>query len=173
MPNAANRCATNAPIRPSPRMPAVFPSSSMPENRLRCHSPRRSEALAGAMCLAAAMSSPTASSAALTMFDCGAFTTMTPAEVAAGTSMLSSPTPARATTRRRRLARSTSASTLVALRTSRASASRTPSIRAARSVPSQKRTSKSGPSAATVAGESSSAMRTTGGVIVTMVCGSS
>ena len=37
------------------------------------------EALAGTMLRAQAMSSPIASSAALTMFDCGALTTITPA----------------------------------------------------------------------------------------------
>jgi hypothetical protein len=53
------------------------------------------------MCRAAASSSPTASSAALTMLDVGALTTITPAWVAALTSTLSRPTPARAMTRSR------------------------------------------------------------------------
>ena len=64
----------------------------------RFHSPFFSAALAGAMLRAAASSRATASSAALTMFEVGALTTMTPAWVAAVTSTLSSPTPARATT---------------------------------------------------------------------------
>ena len=51
---------------------------------------------------------------------------------------------------------------LVALRTRIASTSATAGSSAARSAPSTLRTSKSGPSASTVAGESSSAMRTTG-----------
>ena len=50
------------------------------------------------MLRAVASSRPTASSAAETMLDVGALTTMTPAWVAAGTSTLSRPTPARATT---------------------------------------------------------------------------
>ena len=65
---------------------------------LRFHSPFFSAALAGAMLRAAASSSATASSAAVTMLDVGALTTMTPPWVAAVTSTLSRPTPARATT---------------------------------------------------------------------------
>ena len=80
-------------------------------------------ASAAGMCRAAESSSATACSAAETMFDVGALTTMTPRAVAAGTSTLSSPTPARATTLSRRAAASASASTFVAERTSRASAS--------------------------------------------------
>ncbi len=45
---------------------------------LRFHSPLRSAWLAGAMWRAAASSSPTASSAALTMLEVGALTTITP-----------------------------------------------------------------------------------------------
>ena len=55
----------------------------------------------------------------------GALTTMTPRAVAAGTSTLSSPTPARAITLSRVAAAITSASTRVALRTISASASAT------------------------------------------------
>jgi hypothetical protein len=57
-----------------------------------------------------------ACSAADMTFDCGAFTTMTPRRVAASTSTLSRPIPARATTRRFVAASSTSAVTRVALR---------------------------------------------------------
>ena len=111
---------------------------------------------------AVASSSPIASSAAETMFEVGALTTITPAWVAAGTSTLSSPTPARATTFSDRAAASASASTLVAERTRIASTSGDAASSAARSAPSQCRTSKSGPRASMVAGESSSAMSTTG-----------
>src|SRR3954449_11179060 len=79
----------------------------------RFHSPLRSAACAGLMCRAAASISATASSAAETMFEVGALTTMTPFCVAALTSTLSSPTPARATTLRGWAAASASASTLV------------------------------------------------------------
>ena len=57
------------------------------------------------------------------MLDCGAFTTSTPRAVAAGTSTLSSPIPALATTFRSGAAASASASMVVAERISTASAS--------------------------------------------------
>ena len=96
------------------------------------------------------------------MLEVGALTTITPAWVAALTSTLSSPTPARATTLRRVAAASASASTLVAERTRIASTSRIAASSSARSAPLQVRISKSGPSASMVAGLSSSAMSTTG-----------
>ena len=70
----------------------------MPVYFERFHSPFVSAAWAGLMWRAAASMSATASSAALTMLEVGALTTMTPAWVAALTSTLSRPTPARATT---------------------------------------------------------------------------
>ncbi len=85
---------------------------------------------------ATASSRAIACSAALTMFDVGAFTTITPALVAASTSTLSRPTPARATTRRLGACASASASILVALRTITASASASAANSAARSAPS-------------------------------------
>ena len=78
-----------------------------------------------------------ASSAAEPMFEVGALTTMTPACVAAGTSTLSSPTPARATTLRRRAAAIASASTFVAERIRIASTSAMAGSSSARSAPSQ------------------------------------
>ena len=66
---------------------------------------------------ATASSSATACSAAETMLEVGALTTMTPRAVAAGTSTLSRPTPARATTFSRGAAAIASASIWVALRT--------------------------------------------------------
>jgi hypothetical protein len=60
-------------------------------------------------------------SAADTMFDCGAFTTITPRRVAASTSTLSRPIPARATTFRLSPASSTAAVTFVCDRTTSAS----------------------------------------------------
>ena len=70
----------------------------MPVNFDRFHSPLRSAAWAGLTWRAAASSRAIASSAALTMLEVGALTTMTPDWVAAWTSTLSRPTPARATT---------------------------------------------------------------------------
>src|SRR5512139_372256 len=134
----------------------------MPVYLLRFHSPCFSAAFAGAMCRAAASMRATASSAAETMFEVGALTTMTPFWVAAFTSTLSSPTPARATTLSCLAAASASASTFVALRTRMASTSTMAGRSSARSAPLQRRISKSGPSASTVAGLSSSAMSTTG-----------
>src|SRR5690606_11140419 len=162
MPNEASRWATSTPIRPSPTMPTVFSYSSVPLYLLRFHSPPLSAAFAGAMLRAVAKSSPMASSAALVMLDVGALTTMTPAWVAALTSTLSSPTPARAMTFSLGAAAIASASTFVALRTRMASASAMADSRAGRSVPSTSRISNSGPRASTVAGESCSAMSTTG-----------
>src|SRR4051812_9116793 len=168
MPNAVSRWATRTPMRPSPTMPRVFSNSSMPVKRARCHSPLRSDAWAALIWRAAARSSPMASSAALTMLEVGAFTTMTPARVAARTSTLSRPTPARATTLRFFATASASASTLVADLTRIASASTIADSSSARSAPLQRRISKSGPSASTVAGLSSSAISTTG--LLTAAC---
>ena len=162
IPNAASRCATRTPTRPRPSTPTVLPASSVPVKRLRSHSPSRRAWCACGMWRAAASSSPTVSSAAETRLAVGAVTTMTPAAVAARTSMVSSPVPARATTRSRGAAASTSASTRVPERTIRASASATAASSPARSVPSQWRTSKPSPRAATVAGLRASAMSTTG-----------
>ena len=104
-----------------------------------------------------------ASSAAETIFEVGALTTMTPAAVAAGMSTLSRPTPARAITLRPFAAAIASASILVAERISTASTPLPSSARSsARFAPSQLRTSKSGPRASSVAALSSSAIRTMG-----------
>ncbi len=143
-------------------MPRVLSSSSTPPYWLRFHAPPLRAWLAGAMLRAVASSRPIASSAAEVMLEVGAFTTMTPARVAAGTSTLSRPTPARAITFSRRATVIASASISVADRMRTASASMSAGSSAARSAPSQCRTSKSGPRASIVAGESSSAMRTTG-----------
>ena len=143
-------------------MPTVFSYSSMPVYFDRFHSPFFSDAWAGETWRAAASISATASSAAETMLEVGAFTTITPAWVAALTSTLSRPTPARATTWSLVAAASASASTLVAERTRIASASAIAGSSAERSDPSTYRISKSGPRASTVAGLSSSAMSTTG-----------
>src|SRR5580692_1303342 len=162
MPKPASRCATRTPIRPSPRMPATLPLTSTPVNCDRFHSPDLSEAIACGTCRATASSSAVACSAALTMLELGAFTTITPALVAAATSTLSRPTPARATTRRRGACASASASILVALLTMTASTPASAPSSSERFAPSAWRTSKSGSSSATAAGDSSSATRTMG-----------
>src|SRR4051794_22177542 len=149
-------------MRPSPTTPTTLSVSSTPVYFDRFHSPALSAELAGAMLRAHASSKPTACSAALTMLDCGALTTSTPAFVAASTSTLSKPIPARATTRNLVAAANASASIFVALRTITASASASAGSKAARSAPAPCRTSTSPPRAAIPAGESSSAIRTTG-----------
>ena len=123
MSNAASRSATRTPMRPRPRMPTTLSCSSTPVYADRFHLPSLSDAIACGTFRASASSSATACSAALTMLEDGALTTITPAFVAASTSTLSSPTPARATTRSRGAAAIASASIWVALRTMTASTS--------------------------------------------------
>ncbi|CAB4941731.1 unannotated protein [freshwater metagenome] len=150
-------------MRPNPTMPKVFSKSSAPVYLERAHFPLRSAACAGEIKRAEASNNEMASSAAETIFDVGAFTTITPAVVAAGISTLSKPTPARAITFKPFAAAIASASILVAERINTAS---TPLPSAAsnssRLAPSQLRTSKSGPNASSVAGLNSSAIKTTG-----------
>ena len=117
MPNANARCATIAPTRPSPMTASVFPCNSTPWKRSRSHRPVRRAASACGTFLACASMSAIVCSAADTMFDCGAFTTMTPRRVAASTSTLSRPIPARAITASRSPASITSAVTFVCDRT--------------------------------------------------------
>ena len=86
-------------MRPKPRIPSVFSYSSTPENFERSHAPLVSEACAWGILRASARSSAIVCSAAVTTFDCGAFATTIPRLVAASTSTLSTPTPARPITR--------------------------------------------------------------------------
>ena len=87
-------------MRPKPRMPSVFSYSSTPENFERSHLPLVSDACAWGMLRASASSSAIVCSAAVTTFDSGALATTIPRRVAAATSTLSTPTPARPITRR-------------------------------------------------------------------------
>ena len=104
-----------------------------------------------------------ASSAAETILEVGALTTITPAAVAAGISTLSRPTPARAITFNPFAAAIASLSIFVAERIKTASTPLASAARSSlRSAPSQLRISKSGPSASKVAGLNSSAIKTTG-----------
>ncbi len=130
-------------MRPRPITPTVLSASSTPVNLDRFHSPACSDASAAGTLRATASSSAIACSAALTMFEVGALTTMTPRAVAAATSTLSSPMPARATTLSRSAAASASASTLVALRTITASTPESAGSSADRSAPSTCRSSNS------------------------------
>src|SRR6266545_4304505 len=111
MPKASARCATMAPTRPTPTMPSVLPASSTPWKRSRAHVPPFRDAVAAGMFRTCARSRAIVCSAAETMFDCGAFTTITPLRVAASTSTLSRPIPARAMTFRLSAASMTGPST--------------------------------------------------------------
>ena len=121
IPNARARVATSWPMRPKPTMPSTLSASSTPANRLRSHRPWVSAACAWGMLRAIASSRPRACSAAATMFEPGALATMIPRRVAAATSTLSTPVPARPMTFSRSACSSRSAETLVALRTISAS----------------------------------------------------
>ena len=101
-------------------MPNVLSASSTPSQRLRSQRPSTSAAWAWGTLRAWASSSAIVCSAADTMLLCGALTTITPRVVAASTSTLSSPMPARPTTSRSPPAASTSSVTVVAERMIRA-----------------------------------------------------
>src|SRR5665647_241294 len=82
-------------MRPSPRTPSVLPKTSTPRKRERCHSPFLTEKHACGMLRERAIIRLMVCSAAEIMLPSGAFMTMVPFAVAASTSMLSTPTPAR------------------------------------------------------------------------------
>ena len=116
MPNAWARWATSLPMRPRPTTPSVLSASSTPSHFDRSHRPSTRAAWACGMLRAWASSIAIVCSAVERMFDCGALTTITPRSVAASTSTLSRPMPARPTTTRSVPASSTSAVTWVAER---------------------------------------------------------
>ena len=103
-------------MRPKPRIPSVFSYTSTPPNLLRSHLPLFSDACACGMLRACASIIAIVCSAAATMFDSGAFATMMPRLVAAGTSTLSTPMPARPITFSRSARSITSAVSFVAER---------------------------------------------------------
>jgi hypothetical protein len=122
MPIDEARRASARPIRPTPRMPSVFPSSSIPFAKLfLSQAPPFIEASARGICRARANMSPSASSATDTDDAAGVLSTRTPSASAAATSMLSTPTPPRTTTFSRSPAARWRASILVAERTTTAS----------------------------------------------------
>src|SRR5262249_15252419 len=125
MPNARARCATSWPMRPRPAMPSVLPRNSVPRNRFFSHFADFIARSAAGTDRASASISAQACSATLMLLAPGALTTRMPRLLAASTSTLSTPVPARAMIRRRGAASISRASTFVALRTSNASASAT------------------------------------------------
>ncbi len=100
MPNARARDATSRPTLPTPSTPSVLPYSSTPMNtEPRSQRPARTERSAAGIRRASARIIDMVCSAAEMVFSPGAFITTTPRRVAAGTSMLSTPAPARPITR--------------------------------------------------------------------------
>jgi hypothetical protein len=119
MPKPWSRRATSVPMRPSPTMPSVLPWTSAPRNRSRSHFPLLRWACAWGSFRAVASRSAIVCSAAAIVFPPGVFMQTMPRRVAASTSTLSSPTPARPITSSAVAAWITSAVTRVALRTTR------------------------------------------------------
>ena len=121
MPRPFARSATIWPMRPKPTTPSVLPVTSMPPNLERSHFPWTRLACAWGMLRAWDTSRAMACSAADSELEPAALQTTMPRRVAAGTSTLSTPVPARPTTFRRSARAISSAVTLVALRTTIAS----------------------------------------------------
>src|ERR1051326_6581673 len=154
------RRATSLPTLPRPIKPSVLPVSSVPMYAPRDHWPRLSDASAADTLRARANINASACSAAATALPPGALTTTMPRAVAASTSIVSTPAPARPMTRSLGADSSSVAVTRVSLRTSKASASGSSRANAARS-PVTTRTrvccrSKARPSSATGSATSTS-----------------
>ena len=130
IPSAAARAATARPMRPKPMIPSVFPCSSAPMKRLRSQFAAFTLLFACATLRASDTSKAIVCSAVVIVFPSGAFITTIPRVVAAGTSMLSTPTPARPTTRSFSALSIKLAVTFVSLRTTRPSQSASASFSA-------------------------------------------
>ena len=120
MPKAMARRANSLPMRPIPITPSVLLYSSTPSKFFLSQFFSRMLASACGIFRATQSKSENACSAVETVFPPGALSTTTPRRVAVSTSTLSTPTPARPTTRRRAPAFKTSAVTFVWLRTTNA-----------------------------------------------------
>ena len=103
------RLATASPTRPRPTIPSVLPPSCVPVNLLRSQRPALRLSFAWAMFRDSASIIAMVCSAVETVLPPGVFMTTIPCRVAAGTSMLSTPTPARTITLSRAWSRRTSA----------------------------------------------------------------
>src|SRR5438874_7291076 len=114
------RRANSLPMRPIPITPSVLLYSSTPSKFFLSQFFSRMLASACGIFRATQSKSENACSAVETVFPPGALSTTTPRRVAVSTSTLSTPTPARPTTRRRAPAFKTSAVTFVWLRTTSA-----------------------------------------------------
>ena len=118
-------------------MPTVLPASSEPTNFDFSHWPGAIEAAASGIRRSSASSTANVCSTAETTLPVGEFRTRTPRAEAAGTSTLSTPTPARPTTVSFGAAAKSAASTFVALRTSSASASSSAARSSSRETPGE------------------------------------
>ena len=122
MPRAKARRPRAPPIRPTPRMPSVLPSSSIPsDSSFFGHVPDFKAASACGILRARAKRRPRESSATETVGALGVLRTAIPLDAAAGKSMLSVPTPARTITRSLRPAAICRSPSFVAERTTMAS----------------------------------------------------
>ena len=117
MPNAIARRLSSLPMRPMPMMASVLLYSSTPSKSFRPHFLERRLASACGIFRATQSKSEKACSAVETVLPPGALSTTIPRRVAVSTSTLSTPTPARPTTRNLLAAFSTSPVTFVSLRT--------------------------------------------------------
>src|SRR5690349_17481315 len=117
------RFATASPTRPSPTTPSVLPPSWLPVNLPRSQRPAFRLSFALATFRESASISATVCSAVETVLPPGVFITTMPCLVAEGTSMLSTPTPARTIALSRDWSRSTSAVSCVPERITMPSAS--------------------------------------------------
>ena len=115
------RSATMEPMLPQPIRPSVLAVSSTPRKRFFSHLPARVLAVASGICRASANIMAMACSAVVMALPFGVFITTTPRAVAAFTSTLSTPMPARPTIRSRGAASSSSRVPLVAERMARPS----------------------------------------------------
>jgi hypothetical protein len=115
------RSATIAPMLPQPITPSVLPVNSTPMKRDFSHLPARVERSAAGISRASANSMAMACSAVVTALPLGVFMTTMPRRVAASTSILSTPMPARPTTLRLSAAAIAASVTLVAERSARPS----------------------------------------------------
>ncbi len=138
---ARQRDATREPTWPRPTMPTVLPASSEPTNFDFSQRPCAIEAAASGTRRRSARSTANVCSTAETTLPVGELRTMTPRAEAAGTSTLSTPTPARPTTVSFGAAAKRAASTFVALRTSSASASFRAASSSSREAPAMSTTS--------------------------------
>src|SRR6266704_2834233 len=123
IPMAWHLRATSLPLRPTPIPPSVFPANSAPLNLLFTHWWSFSVSYAWGKFLASAKSMAMVCSAVVVVEPPGEFITKTPCSVAALTSTLSTPTPARPMTLSLVAFWMTSRSITVALRTTRPSIS--------------------------------------------------